>query len=247
MTGTLAFAVVVLVMSLCAMIILHMDAKKRLVRYRAIQDAEAYEAKCQLNAKSAIEQAKKLATQLEAANQRLSEQKNRVAQYQQLLGKFQTAADLHHRIEVDEARIRQLSASLSKLENASQLDAFVQSLEVAVAQRQTELNSLADSIGSARTVGEIAAQATYYENYVAQLKAEVEAVEEAKELQEFGFYRPRYSFESSDLYKSQLEQIRWRQKSMLSSKTACLCNTEWTVDGGNEAHEEEDGSIRRSS
>src|SRR5262249_42156910 len=102
---------------------------------------------------------------------------------------------------------------------------------VAIAEKKAELESLSNAIGSARTITEIAAQAKYYENLLAQLKADVEAVEETKSLQEFGFYKPRYNFASSELYQGQLERIRAKQKSMLSQKSACICNTEWTVEG----------------
>jgi hypothetical protein len=66
---------------------------------------------------------------------------------------------------------------------------------------------------------------------LAQLKSDIEAVEEVGELQEFGFYRPRYNFDTSDEYKRRLDAVRGKQKAMLKKKTACISRTEWTVDG----------------
>ena len=111
------------------------------------------------------------------------------------------------------------------------LDAYIHAQDAAIGQKRAELDSFAGAIGSARTVAELAAQVTYYNNYLAQLKADVESVEESKSLQEFGFYRPRYNFDSSGLYQNRLERIRAQQKSMLTAKSACVGDIEWTVDG----------------
>ena len=127
--------------------------------------------------------------------------------------------------------MQQLASAHGVLEHIGKLKAYIQSQDSAIQQKQAELDSLAGVIGTARTTAEVAAQAQYYRNYLAQLKADVESVEETKSLQEFGFYRPRYTFDSSDTYQSRLDAIRAKQKSMLKSKSACVCSIEWTVDG----------------
>lgn len=53
-------------------------------------------------------------------------------------------------------------------------------------------------------------------------------------LQSFGLYQPRYSFMTSDEYKSRLLEIRSKQKDMIKAKTATTGATAWTVNG-NEA------------
>jgi hypothetical protein len=193
-------------------------------RYRVIPDAETYLANCQANAATAQQHYQQLAAQASQLNTQLAGERTKLIQYQQLLGRYKSIADLQQRIETDKTRVRQLAATLGKLETAAQLDNLI-------SDRQRQLESLTQTIGAARSVEEIAAQAKYYENYVAQLKADVEAVEEARSLQEFGFYRPRYDFASSELYANRLDDIRARQKRMLSEKKACTCDTEWTVDG----------------
>lgn len=62
-------------------------------------------------------------------------------------------------------------------------------------------------------------------------KRELSSVEEALEIQSFGFYKPRYGFESSAQYVARLASIRDAQKKMISEDTAAPCDTTWTVGG----------------
>ncbi|MCA1567271.1 MAG: DUF4041 domain-containing protein [Acidobacteria bacterium] len=66
---------------------------------------------------------------------------------------------------------------------------------------------------------------------IARLHADLRALEEVSELQSFGFYKPKYNFESSALYQAKLEQIREQQKRMIKDKTAAVGLIEWTVNG----------------
>ncbi|HET7230483.1 MAG TPA: DUF4041 domain-containing protein [Longimicrobium sp.] len=66
---------------------------------------------------------------------------------------------------------------------------------------------------------------------IGQLHAEFQALDEEANLQSFGFYKPRYDFADSDRYQARLEQVRQRQKELISAKAAAVCNTEWTVNG----------------
>jgi hypothetical protein len=66
---------------------------------------------------------------------------------------------------------------------------------------------------------------------LALLQRQIESVEEAIEIQSFGFYRPRYGFDSSDQYSAQLSQIRDHQKQLIRSGNATHCDTTWRVSG----------------
>lgn len=73
---------------------------------------------------------------------------------------------------------------------------------------------------------------------LAKLRAEIEAaqrelfsVEEALEIQSFGFYKVKYGFESSAQYVARLASIRDDQKRMISEDKAAPCDTKWTVGG----------------
>lgn len=48
-------------------------------------------------------------------------------------------------------------------------------------------------------------------------------------LQSFGFYKARYEFENSEVYRIKLEQIRDQQKDMVKSQRAAYCTTSWTI------------------
>lgn len=69
------------------------------------------------------------------------------------------------------------------------------------------------------------------ETRLAALRRELEAVEEAIEIQSFGFYRPKYGFASAVEYERKLEQIRDHQKRMIKSGQAWYCDTPWKVAG----------------
>lgn len=62
-------------------------------------------------------------------------------------------------------------------------------------------------------------------------RRELSSVEEALEIQSFGFYKPRYGFESSAQYVARLASIREEQKRMISDDKAAPCDTQWTVGG----------------
>ena len=48
---------------------------------------------------------------------------------------------------------------------------------------------------------------------------------------ELGFYKPHFDFDTSEKYKEAISSVKSRQKSLISSKTAIYCNTEWAVEG----------------
>src|SRR5262245_7423734 len=58
-----------------------------------------------------------------------------------------------------------------------------------------------------RSDGVTANQVLAAEERLAALRRELEAVEEAIEIQSFGFYRPRYGFDASEEYAARLQQV----------------------------------------
>lgn len=69
------------------------------------------------------------------------------------------------------------------------------------------------------------------QDQLAALQREIGAVEEAIEIQSFGFYKPRYGFESSDQYAQRLEEVRRQQQEMLKSERAARCEKTFAIDG----------------
>ena len=95
-----------------------------------------------------------------------------------MLGNLKSAADLQQRIRTDTARAQQLAATIGKLERASQLDEYLRTQEATIASKKTELQAFEAAIGDAHSASEIHAKVVYLENYLAQLQANVAAVEE---------------------------------------------------------------------
>ncbi|MBK9000874.1 MAG: DUF4041 domain-containing protein [Myxococcales bacterium] len=60
---------------------------------------------------------------------------------------------------------------------------------------------------------------------------DLSSVEEALEIQSFGFYQPRYGFESSAQYVVRLKAIRDEQQALIKGGKAAPCDTTWKVGG----------------
>jgi hypothetical protein len=69
------------------------------------------------------------------------------------------------------------------------------------------------------------------QTHLAELQREIGAVEEAIEIQSFGFYKARYGFESSEQYAQRLEQVRLQQQEMLKADRAAHCEKTFAIDG----------------
>ena len=70
---------------------------------------------------------------------------------------------------------------------------------------------------------------------VTSLKTEVTELEEAVNLQTFGFYKPKYDFSTASEYQVKLDSIKQDQKRMLTAGTAATCDTTITINGNAEA------------
>lgn len=62
-----------------------------------------------------------------------------------------------------------------------------------------------------------------------KIKIELDLYEEASNFQNYSFYKPKYYFENSEMYKNSLNKIYEKQKNMIKDKKAAICTTEWTV------------------
>lgn len=64
-----------------------------------------------------------------------------------------------------------------------------------------------------------------------RLQHELAVYDERLSFAELGVYEPHFDFNDSETYKERIKAVRERQKAMVSSKEACVCPTNWTVDG----------------
>lgn len=81
---------------------------------------------------------------------------------------------------------------------------------------------------------EVRAEVTTLEEQIAEIREVFRKLDEEDNLLAHGLYESRYDFETSDLYKEKLKEVRERQKQMVKDETAGICTTTWTV-GGSEA------------
>ncbi|MDK0669365.1 DUF4041 domain-containing protein [Clostridium perfringens] len=66
---------------------------------------------------------------------------------------------------------------------------------------------------------------------ISKRKKEIIILDDEILMQEFGLYKPMYDFETSEIYKENIEKIRAHQKNMVKNKSAVSYFDNWTVDG----------------
>ena len=97
---------------------------------------------------------------------------------------------------------------------------------------ESELDQLRSSAEEARKeTDDIRAQYTDKRSTLRKLEQQVAIYDERIAFAELGVYEPHFDFGDSDTYKASIKEVRDRQKVMVSSKTATVCPTDWTVDG----------------
>ncbi|MCV2875706.1 DUF4041 domain-containing protein [Rhodobacteraceae bacterium XHP0102] len=64
-----------------------------------------------------------------------------------------------------------------------------------------------------------------------KLEQQIAIYDEKLSFAELGVYEPHFDFNDTEEYKNEINQLRERQKAMISNKTATLCPTDWQVDG----------------
>ncbi len=139
----------------------------------------------------------------------------------------QMQAESRH-FEVSSARYQSQLADLQRsvLSYTSLVDA--EQYLIKQQQRADELRTTLSLLGECVTLdGEISKR----KDEIKTLRKELESVEEAIDIQSFGFYRPKYPADASEQLKRRLDRNRERQKHMVKTHQATHCPTEWTVDG----------------
>ncbi len=106
----------------------------------------------------------------------------------------------------------------------AELESTKQALAAATAQAQA---AVAPSVELAQARDELRRLGSEVE----ARRGELRSVEEALEIQSFGFYKPKYGFESSAQYTARLKGIRDEQQRLIKDDQAAPCDTKWTVGG----------------
>lgn len=97
---------------------------------------------------------------------------------------------------------------------------------------EKELAKLAEAKKVARTEVKIL-KASYAEKrkIFDQLVRQMAIYDEEIELAELGFYKPHYSYDTSEKFKDEIANVKSKQKGMVKNKEAIYCHTEWTLEG----------------
>lgn len=144
------------------------------------------------------------------------------------MGFFDTFKGNQYKQEAEklQAEILQLKSTFTpEMHNAVRIQELINNLQFQV----NNLNSIisqknADVQNLNNTIIGLNNQINYKQSEIINLDEEIE-------LQSFGFYKPKYDFASSDIYKERLTNIRQKQKSLIKNNQAVTGNMNWTVNG----------------
>ncbi len=64
-----------------------------------------------------------------------------------------------------------------------------------------------------------------------RLQREISLLEESLEMIEFGLYKPHFDFDTPEVYRGLLENLREIEKTLIREGRAVVCDTQWTVSG----------------
>lgn len=168
---------------------------------------------------------------LEEVRGQIEAQKQKVGQYNRLLGNFKTAEDLKKHIAGQRAQANRLAQTVGKFETVAKLDAHIAGQRSQITSLESRVVDLNAVLGGAKTATELQNRITYQQELLAELQAQAGQVEETLEMQEFGFYRPRYDFETSSQYQLKLDTVRDRQKQLIKGDSAVNWEKQWVVEG----------------
>lgn len=125
--------------------------------------------------------------------------------------------------------IKQLKSQLDRYKPIADIEAETEyqknSLEHLKTAKLSEVKTVEDNFTKLKSDYQIALK-TY-----TKIRKEISLFENKLDLIEFGVYEPIYEFEKSDEYRAEQNKIIELQKQMISSETAAICRTNWTIDG----------------
>lgn len=101
-----------------------------------------------------------------------------------------------------------------------------QELESDLNSKSQEINSLENTIQSKKLL------IHSLDSDITSKKKEIVVLDDEILVQEYGLYKPRYSFANALGYKEKLAVIRSKQKELIKNKGAFTGNPNWTVNGG---------------
>lgn len=160
--------------------------------------------------------------------EKLSQEKERLIERNQLLNSLMTdehghALDIKQHIAQLQQREAELKANTdSQVLNLENLQKGIKNLEDRIIELNRETEAYSNAAEATTRIDDLKKQEE-------SLKKNVIELEEERLFQDFGLYKPMYSFATSEEYREQLCEVRRLQKEMIKDKTAALCATDWLV------------------
>ncbi len=126
-----------------------------------------------------------------------------------------------------------LRTQIKELENSkSQLQARVAELEAFLTPEHRDLVRLRGELEELnRTISYRRQDVSVLIGEIEAKRAQITSFDEQIMFESFGLYTPRFNFAKAEYYKTRLDEIRKRQKIMISEGTAVTGNKSWTVNG----------------
>lgn len=151
-------------------------------------------------------------------------------QYNKVIGNFKTAGDLKAHITLQHGKIEELKHTIGEFATISDLNREVDIRRATVNTLEARIRELKEVLGGADTATALHERVQSQQRLLADLQTKVGQVEEALEMQEFGFYRARYDFESSSKYQEKLDRVREMQTEMVKTDQAIKWEKKWMVE-----------------
>lgn len=112
-----------------------------------------------------------------------------------------------------------------------QVAAFTEKYSVIISEEE-ELSRLKQEVFDLNLkIGLIRADYSEKRQVLDRLKEKISIYDNSLAFAELGVYEPHFDFRDSEEFKKKILEVRERQKSMISAKTAAICPTDWSVEG----------------
>jgi DNA repair exonuclease SbcCD ATPase subunit len=180
--------------------------------------------------------------EIEKINADIGKQKQVFKTYVEVVGVVKNAAEAQQKLNTIKNDISQASKVLGVAQSALE---FTQKL----AQAKEQLAKYQEAIGPIKSVNDAMEKKREIESAIEQsqssatqklkaieaecirVKDELEIAIETNEMQSYGFYNRVFDFETPQRYMQELDRNAERQKNMIKAGIACMCSTQWRVEG----------------
>lgn len=136
--------------------------------------------------------------------------------------------------QVENVQIKKASLHKEVEEKRTELDKLNEKkkdLKESIRKSEEQLGELDKGTDLKQKINHFQGEIDNLEKIIIAKKEEIVVLDDEALYQSFGFYEPKYGFESSEEYKNELDLIRQKQKDLVKTKTSTNHFEGWTVEG----------------